>query len=185
MKNAKIKERFENAVEAFFDNEKLQENCALDFFGEASLDSKHSEVCDEKKERLKNVLKQVFLFFPGTLFLFSFSLITVYISIIQSYHTVILEKPFLLFLFLSVSFFMTWIGLGSVRKLKNMLIPLSVAGTGILIGAISGIISIIDLRLIHKILSDSGYPIYFLPLALTVPLLVKMWIEIPNEEKNT
>lgn len=185
MKKTKIKERFENAVEAFFDNDKLTENNSLSFTGErAIINEDFPESENEKRSKaFPNLLRQVFLFFPGVFVLFGLSMMLVYISIVQSYNTVRLDKPVQLFLALTISFFMTWLGLGNIRKPKEIAIPLSVIGIGAVIGALSGVVSIIDLKLIHKILSDSGYPLYFLPLGLIIPLATKMWLEKSETEK--
>lgn len=185
MKKTKIKERFENAVEAFFDNDKLPEETSMTSAQNSAIFQDVSEESfSTKSKNLKNILKQIFIFFPGTFILFGLSMMLVYVSIIHPYNTVRLEKPIQLLFILTTTFFMTWLGLGNIRKLKEIAIPMSVVGIGALIGAISGIASIIDLSLIHKILSDSGYPLYFLPFGLIAPLITKMWIEKSYNEKK-
>lgn len=172
MKKTQIEEQVKNIFESFFGSENTAENVSLET-------RKRSEVLyfDDDKisagdyKTLTKILKQVFTFFPGAVVLFGLSMMLVYISIIQPYQTVWIDKPIELFLTFAVAFLMTWFGSGNIKKSKHMAIPLSVVGIGALIGAISGIVSIIDLGLLHKIFSDSGYPLYFLPLGLIAPLV--------------
>ena len=73
MKKIKIKQRIENARNAFFDDA-YDTNDFPSFRNEAALLlNEKSENFTRKTSALETILKQVFLFFPGTLVLFSLS----------------------------------------------------------------------------------------------------------------
>jgi hypothetical protein len=183
MRNTKIKERFENAVDAFFDNEKLSENSSLGFADKQNIWQKDSSVnFGEKTNTLVKILKQVFLFFPGTFLLFIISFAFTVISINNPFNAALFEGSafWMIFWFLT-SIFMTWFGLGEIRKPKHFVIPASIITTGVIVGAVGGIISLI-FHQFERLLFSDAYPLYFFPLALMLPFLAKGLIERESKD---
>lgn len=180
MKKVKIKERFENAVDAFFDDEKLTENTALSFGTETHFYQKDSSKnSSEKFKGWVAFLKQAFLFLPGTFVLFFLSILfTGLLMVVPPGNTKL--RLLVAFGVWLVAGLMTVLGLGDWRKPKYFLIPasiISLAGTlaavSILWNGFRGLVSLLD-----------NYAIYFFPLALIVPFLVKGWLEKNEKGEN-
>jgi hypothetical protein len=74
MRKVKLDAKSEKSADAFFDNENLGGNEALSFVGSAKILELEKEkgFTDEHKS-LINLLKQVFIFLPGTFLLFFMS----------------------------------------------------------------------------------------------------------------
>jgi hypothetical protein len=199
MTKIRLKERLENAVEAFFEYEKLDEHTDLELTNNSAMFRAQESVSfTEKNRTLLNILRQVFLFLPGTLilfllvfaltvsavflFLFGFGLTT-----ITGFNPIEAKfskgsLPIILSLIIFVSFPMTWVGLGSLRKKEDICIPVSIMGTGIILGIISGLLSGGSYEMAELIFSES-YPLYFFPIALIVPILAKSWVDKTEESK--
>lgn len=173
MKKIKIKRRIENAADAFFADANFDENNAISFADGADvLRNKTASGFYEKAEVFTKILKQVFLFFPGTLLLFVLSLGTA-ISILAPPANMNLRiRLGEFFLLLAAGVFMTWFGIGDLRKPKHFVIPLSIAATGALVGAVSAILMASSGEF-RKIVFSGAFPLYLLPLALIVPFLAK------------
>ena len=75
---------------------------------------------------------------------------------------------------------MTWHGIGNLRKPKHFIIPVSIIITGFVLGAVSGLMSVLFHQLRSLIWNDA-YPLYFLALALIVPFLAKGWVDGTSE----
>ncbi len=199
MSKIKIKERLENAVEGFFDNEKLSENTGLEVVSNASMGRVDESVSlAEKNRTLPSFLKQVFLFFPGTVFLFllifALTSVTVFLFLFSSGLTNVtgfnpIEAKFpngslpTILLLVVLSFAITWFGLGNLRKKEDICIPVSIVGTGMILGIISGLLSGVSYEMAELIFSES-YPLYFFPIALIVPILAKGLVD-NSAEKNS
>jgi peptidoglycan/LPS O-acetylase OafA/YrhL len=173
MKKIKIKRRIENAAAAFFAGEITNENDSMSFAnGSDVLRNESAAGFYEKAEVFTRILKQVFLFFPGTLLLFVLSLGTA-ISILAPLGSMNLNIGFgQFFLLFAAGIFMTWFGIGDLRKPKHFVIPLSIAATGALLGAVSAIL-MASSGAFRKIVFSDAFPLYLLPLALIVPFLAK------------
>lgn len=177
------KERLENAVEAFFDDEKFVEDTALQFADNAPIFRiEESESFTNKNRTLINILKQVILFFPSVFFLFLISFAISNITVFNPFGATLREGSLpLIIIFSLLSFFSAWFGLGNLRKKEDISIPISIIGTGIILGIISGIISMISSDLARIVWSES-YPLYLFPIALIAPNLVKLWIDSTNDK---
>jgi uncharacterized membrane-anchored protein len=112
-----------------------------------------------------SVLKQVFLFFPGTLLLFMSSgfVFDAYFSGMVDVMFVIGGLPWIL-----MYSFMMIFGIGDVKNPKHLAIPLSVVSVSLLIFLIS---SFLPDSLHNKFLYE--YSIYLFPIALVAPFFVK------------
>jgi hypothetical protein len=144
-------------------------------------------VGDEKPHA--GLLRQIFLYFPGTFLLFfasygagiKFMELAVFGRELQN-----LPDDYLLqFAFIGstilVSSLMTWAGLGDIRNKKHFAISASLLVTGAIFGAAAkAAASISDLA--DKMLDDFNYLIYLLPLALVIPILAKNLVERETEK---
>lgn len=173
MKKTKIKERFENAVDAFFDNEKLSENNALTLADNANLFHENtSESFTGKADNFVKILKQVFLFFPGIFFLYfaTFATLNLYFR-----HDALNEFNILSIL---LGITATLFGIGNWKNPKHFIMPLSVIGL---------IFSIYSAAVLLFGISDQDLPnliVYVFPCALIIPFLAKGLIDKTEKEKS-
>jgi uncharacterized membrane-anchored protein len=122
-----------------------------------------------------SLLKQVFLFFPGTLLLFMTSgfIFDAYFSGIIDFMFVIGGLPWIL-----MYSFMMIFGIGDIKNPKHLAIPLSVVSVSLLIFLIS---TFLPDSLHNKFLYE--YSIYLFPIALILPNFVKNVIEESEKAK--
>lgn len=182
MKKIKIKRRIENAADAFFADANLNENDLMSFADGADvLRDETTSGFYAKAEVFTKILKQVFLFFPGTLLLFVLSLGTA-ISILAPLGSMNLNIGFgRFFLLLAAGVFMTWFGIGDLRKPKHFVIPLSIIALGALVGAASAIL-MASSGAFRKIVFSDAFPLYLLPLALIIPFLAKGLVDRNSQD---
>lgn len=182
MKKIKIKQRIENSVNAFFADTSLNENNSMDLAGGAEIwRSEPAAVFFEKSDRFVNILRQVFLFFPGTFVLFIISFGSSLILVTNRFNVTIPSNSLVWAIFLSsTAFFMTWLGIGDARKPKHFVVPFSIIATGVVIGATSAILST-GFYGFQKLVWSNAYPLYFFPLALIVPFLAKGLVDRKDE----
>ncbi len=183
MKKIKIKQRIENARNAFFDDA-YDTSDFPGFRNEAALlRNEKSENFTRKSSALETILKQVFLFFPGTVGLFFLSMgftvlsISMFVNplgLIPRYRLVSLMAVFL------AATLMTWLGLGDVRKPKHFVIPASIITVGVIYGTVAGALMGISPQL-GRIIFYNFHPLNLLPLALVVPFLAKGWVDRNDE----
>lgn len=168
MKKATIKQRIDNAVNAFFETEPehLGEE-SLSFASDSALLKQENEVSqlDQKGDALVKILKQTFLFLPGAMYLFFF------VFLILTFD--FLRNPLTILAVLLIGSFLTIFGLGSLKNPKHLVIPLSI----LTVGAITfGLFSLFgNAKFVFE------YGIYFFPLALVVSVLAKNWTDRADE----
>lgn len=165
-----------------FDNSLFEmENQALDLTKNAEI----SEITTFTKNPLLALLKQVFLFLPGTLLLYLVGFVGTLVLIDSFFVSEpkeifgITSAPLQMLVFAIIAFFgifMTWFGLGDIKNKKHFSIPVSIIATGGILAAIS--------KILGDVFGFSGlfemmnyYFIYLFPLVLIVPVLVKSWID--------
>ncbi len=170
--------RIENARNAFFDEESFDTNNFLSFRTEDTyLQSEKFRDCTLKNGTWETILKQVFLFFPGTFILYFLGVFSPIMLVeffaIRHRRISFFEVIFLICILLAATL-MTWLGLGDVRKPKHFIIPASIFSVGVLWIAIIGILSAV-FGYFWKYNSDLF--IYLFPLALIVPFLAKGWVD--------
>lgn len=182
MKNIKFKRRIDSAVDAFFAGESSNENGSMTFTNYSSLSANKTETLfTQKGDKLLNALKQTFLFFPGTFVLFIISFAFSVISVNNPFHASISsEKIFSVCFWFAAAVFMTWYGIGDLRKPKHFVIPVSIISTGIVLGIFSGIASALFYQFQHFVWSNA-FPLCFFPLALIVPFLAKGLVDRKQE----
>lgn len=187
MKGVKTDERFERVVNASFDNEKSSENNSLSFTqDEKGLFKKEFSKSSSPFLFVIKLLKQLVFFLPGTLILFSVSMMLTLLVLAgpPPGTTVHVSNDF--FIPITLSFLipasLVWFGLGDVRRPKHLAIPVSVIITGIIIGAILSGVAILFPQLHGEIFFTNKLSFYFLPIALVVPNLVKGWVDRKSKD---
>jgi hypothetical protein len=190
MRKVKLDTKSEKSADAFFESENPDENAALSFANSA-------EILELEKERgftgehksFINLLKQVFIFLPGTFLLFfmSFGAAIIFMEIVVFRRALeMLPGDFplqfaLIGLIVFLGTLMTWFGLGDIKNRKHFAIPASLIVTGATLGVIvKATASLSDLA--DKMLDDFSYLIYLLPLALIIPILAKSIVDRKTED---
>jgi len=144
-------------------------------------------VGDEKPHA--GLLRQIFLYFPGTFILFfaSFGAGIIFMELaVYSRGPLDLPDNYPLQLAIITAIIlagslMTWAGLGDLKNKKHFAIPASLLATGAIFGAATkAAASISDLA--DKMLDDFNYLIYLLPLALVIPILANNIVERLTEK---
>lgn len=179
MKKTKFRERLNKAITAFFNDEETNSGIELYHSGNTAL--LHTEIIsDYKFSKILKYLRQALLFFPGAAALLD-------VSIIFTWQAVGLYIPagfiywngmnYLKFIaFLSVAGLFSILGLGKLRSKKDLLIPASIIGTGVILGSFLSV----STRFFPEIglwLYLNGNTIIFLPLGLIAGILAKGWID--------
>ena len=190
MRKVKLDRKSEKSAGAFIADDKPDENEALSFVNSAKMSAigKDEGFADEHKPFV-NILKQVFLFLPGTFLLFfmSYGAAIIFMEIVvyrRALKSLPHDFPFqfaLIGLIVFLGTLMTWFGLGNIKNRKHFAIPASLMVTGAIIGAVvKATASISDLA--DSMLDDFSYLIYLLPLALIIPILAKSIVDRKTED---
>lgn len=183
MKKTKVETESERYFNDFFDNKNLDGNNDLSLVNNAELSKiEDNESSNTKTNLLIKLLKQVFLFLPGTFLLYVFgfvgAIITMDIFIIQ--RETLPPDAFFQIILLSIigllGSFMTWFGLGDIKNKKHLSIPASIiissATLAVIFKAIEKFFGI------SKLLEEAEhFYFYLLPLILIIPILVKSWVD--------
>ena len=160
MKKTKIKQRIENARNAFLDDEILTKNDSISFVRDYDVLRKEiSGVAVEKSDASCKILKQTLLFFPGTFLLWSSTLALSFNYFVWQ------PQNFLKIFFLIGGGLLMIGGIGDLKNPKHLAIPFS----GIAICALPFIISLFTTGQSFLM----GEAVYFFPLVLVVPFLAK------------
>lgn len=170
MKKTKFKQRINNAVNAFFDNdqENFGEN-SLSFVNNSALLKQEATARFNKKgDRLVKILKRAFVFFPGAFYLFfgTFSILSFEF----------LQSPLTILAVFLIGSFMTIFGIGNLKNPKHLAIPLSIVAVGITAFALFSTIG--NLKYVFE------YGIYFFPIALIVSFLAKSLVDKTDKVKS-
>jgi len=190
MRKVKLDTKSEKSADAFFESENPDENAALSFANSA-------EILELEKERgftgehksFINLLKQVFIFLPGTFLLFfmSFGAAIIFMEIVVFRRALeMLPGDFplqfaLIGLIVFLGTLMTWFGLGDIKNKKHFAIPASLMVTGAIIGAVVKATANMS-ALADRMLDNFSYLIYLLPLALIIPILAKSVVDGKTED---
>ena len=170
MKKTKIQQRIKNAVNAFFDNE--QENFgenSISFVNDSAVLKRETDALfSEKGDLLIKMLKRTFIFLPGAFYLF-FG--TIYVVFFEYFP----ENPRSVLAAFLVGSFMTIFGIGNIKNLKHLAIPLSIVAVGITTFSLFSMLGI--LKYIFE------FDIYVFPIALIAPFLAKSLVDKTDEIK--
>lgn len=186
MNKIKTETKPEKSDNSFFESENSTENQVLDLVNSSKL-SKTEGVTNNL---LLTLIKQVFLFLPGTFLLYLIGFIGAFILIdsfsVQEPAEIfgMRSVPLQILVFGIIALFgtlMTWFGLGDIKNKKHSAIPLSILATGGILAAISKILT--DLFGFTGLFEAMNYYfIYLFPLVLVVPVLVKGWVDRKTED---
>jgi hypothetical protein len=176
VKDVKLKERLENAFEAFFDDAKANENNSLECVThETALVVGENAFFSENTHKIFNILRQLLLFLPASFLLFTASVAATARFILLEGDDVI-TFSFLSLVLLSVLSLLTILGMGDLRKPKHLSIPFSIISIGVILGAVGTFF--FDWFGFGNFLFN--YVPYFFPIAFIVPILVKNWLDQEN-----
>ena len=170
MKKTKLKHRIDNAVNAFFDNNReiYVENNLTFASDSALLKQETAARFNEKADVLVKILKRTFLFLPGAFYLFYGMLLVFTFDFFWNPLTVI--TVFL------VGGFMTIFGIGNLKNPKHLVIPLSICAVGVAVFALFSVFG--NAKFVFE------YGTYFFPLALIAPFLVKNLVDKTDKVHN-
>ncbi len=171
MKKTKLKQRINNAVNAFFENdhEQFEEN-SLSFANDSALLKQETAAhFFEKGDVFVKILKQTFLFLPGALYLFFGT-----ISILE--FELVWTQPLAILTVFLIGSFMTIFGIGNIKNPNHLLIPLSIVAVAAF--AFSLFSTVGNITYIFE------YGIYFFPIALIASVLAKNWADKAGEIKE-
>ena len=190
MGKAKLDTKSEKSADPPFVGEHPGESEALSFTGSAKMSeiNKDEALADEPKPYV-TLLKQLFLFLPGTFLLFfmSFGVGIIFMEIVvyrRPLATLPDDYPFqfaLMGLIVLLGTLMTWLGLGDIKNRKHFAIPASLMVTGAIIGAVVKATARIS-EVADRMLDDFSHLIYLLPLALIIPVLAKSIVDRKTED---
>lgn len=166
MKKVRIDERLENVFDTFFDagdDKNLKALVLAD--GAGVLQNEEQTAFIEKGEFWINIARQAFLFLPGAFLLFFATLSSIFFFPNFGFNW---QMLFWLF----TGGFLCFVGLGSMKDIKNLLIPLSI----ILFSTVIAISFALFPSSAQPTLYFE-YSIYLFPLVLIVSRLLKSWID--------
>jgi hypothetical protein len=175
MKKIKVEEKVENGVEAFFDHEKPEDSYLTAC--QTSSSAEKAPYFSKTTRSVFNVLRQIFLFLPGTFFLYFASVLLTFV-LLSGYFQEDIEFLLIGTAVFSISVLLTVLGLGDARKPKYFAIPLST----IIVGALVGILGVLlfDGGIKLRVFLLNSVP-YYVPLAFIAPVLVKGWLDKTEE----
>jgi len=166
MKKVKFEERLQNAASAFFAAEANENANDLVFANSSVVLQKAETFCFTEKVKVwSNSARQIFLFLPGTFLLYFSTLSSLF------FYPDLGFTSEMLFFLLSGSF-LCLVGLGNIRNIKNLLIPISIV--------CFSLITAILISLFTDAMQPSlffEYSIYLFPFVLMISKLLQSWIE--------
>ncbi len=168
MKKTVINERFENVIEAFFNNENSPELSAVTCAGSRELVQTQAPAKFARSaDKYFGYFKNLFSFVPGVLFL-HFAVPS----------TIVFGFGLWGLFWFTAGIFMVWAGIGDLKNKKHLLLPLSVIMTALIFALPFGLLPAYLLN----------YYIYLyigiLPLLFTAPILTKGLLEKNERSKD-
>jgi hypothetical protein len=170
MKKIKLENRIENAVNAFFEDENLHENTQLSYFADtALLANEQPKSFTQKADSVITTLKYIFFFLPGSFALYFFTLLVAYFPLGEASAGMLLAMA----LYLGAGSFMTLVGIGSVKEVKNLVVPFSIMFFATIFATI---VSLLPLPTEIKEHICFYYSALLFPVALIIANLAKNWV---------
>src|SRR5688500_14666334 len=163
MNRIKIDERIESGLNAFFETAPDWSHFELTYTGHESALVADKTTFSEKADKWSGMLREIFMFGPGT-----FSLFYLTLTIIFFYPSVGLGFQGLLMYFFAV--FLTYAGSGSIKNLKNLAVPGTVIVMALAVVFFSALFpgNVLDLYFWDSI--------YLFPVVLIAAKLVQAWV---------
>ena len=164
MSKIKLDDRIENAVNAFFETEPDRSHFALTYTGQETALAAEKIAFSERADKWIRVLRELFLFGPGTFFLF-------YATLAVIYFYPKLGFTFQSVLMILVPAFLTYAGLGNLKKIKNLAIPATVIAMAAGVAFLASLFPTNEQPNMYF-----WYSIYLFPNALIAGKLVQSWV---------
>ena len=161
MKKIKVDERIEKAINAFFETEPDRSHFELTYTGGKTALVADERTFTEKADQWSGILRELFMFGPGTFVLFYMTLTSVFY-----YPSVGNSLPKYL-----MAIFVTYAGSGSIKEFKNLVVPGTVIALALAVAFFSSLV--LGRALADRYFWDS---IYLLPVVLVVAKLVQGWV---------
>ena len=164
MSKTKLDDRLENALNAFFENEPEPNRFELAYSGQPAALVSTEPTFTEKADKWSGIARELLMFGPGTLALY-------YVTLATAFFFPMIGMSFQgLFLLLSAGF-LTYAGSGSLKNIRNLFVPVSVAVIAL---------AVVSLSLLFFGRQDAGvyfwYSIYLFPLVLIMAKIVQGWV---------
>lgn len=171
MKKTTLKQRINNAANAFFENDQAKyEETSLILANDSGLLKPESTTgLNSKGDSVVKMLKRTFIFLPGAVYLF-------FAAMFGFSYQIFLEKPLTMLMVFLIGSFMTIFGIGDLKNPKHLAIPLSIVTVGITAFLLFSTFG--QLRYI------ADYGIYFFPIALIAPFLAKDLVDKTDKSNN-
>jgi len=164
MSKIKLDERIENAMNAFFETEPDHGSLAMRSGVRDELVASAGTAFSVKFGKWSNLLRELFLFGPGTFFLFFVTLALIFFYPTQG-------LPFPGLIMLAMTAFITYAGTGDIRNTKNLAVPATVIVAAAAVAIIQSIFPV------PEYLSPYfSYALYSFPIALIAAKLMQMWL---------
>jgi hypothetical protein len=192
MKESKLKERFNNAFEAFFEGTETSNQ--IETVETVAVDSKTRTASNESL--LKHVFRALFsatLYIPSALilgtfgFLFTLTEIFGVPSMMPLSSNITMDVLIRIFLVLGGASLFSILGVGNIKEIKHFSIPASIGFTGVALGFLFGLLTMFDpaLRQYFLFPPNENSIFYLLPVFLVVGVLAKNWIDNSPDEKTS
>jgi hypothetical protein len=166
MKKTKIKQRIENARNAFFETGDDKSENALAYANDtAFLRNEESTSKSEKSDFWVNLARQLLWFLPGAFLLFFATLSSVFFF---PYQGLTLQMLFWFF----AGGFLCFAGMGSLKRVKNLLVPLAIV---VFTAGVAALFSLFPTALQQALYFN--YSIYLFPVVPIGSSLLKNWID--------
>lgn len=164
MSKIKIDARVENAMNAFFETKTDPGNFALTYTGNETALVANQPSFAEKADKWSGILREIFLFGPGTFLLFYLTLAAIFFYPEIGFRLQIL-------LMIAVPAFLTYAGSGTLKQTKNLAVPATIIAMAVAVAVVSSLFS-------GKLQAEMyfWYSIYFFPIVLIAGKLVQIWV---------
>lgn len=164
MSKIKLDERIEDAMNAFFETEPDHGSLATRSGVCNELTVSAEPAFSEKFGKWSNILRELFLFGPGTFFLYFVTLALIFFYPSQGF-------PISGVTMLAATAFITYAGAGDIRNTKNLAVPATVIVVAAAVAIIRSIFPV------PEYLSPYfSYALYSFPIALIAAKLMQMWL---------
>ena len=164
MNKVKLEDRFEKAVNAFFEAEPDRSDFALSCWNRETALMANTTTFSEKAGNWTSLMRELFMFGPGAFVLFYTTLMAIYF-----YPTLGLTFDGLFLLFSGA--FLTYAGSGNLKNTRNLLVPGSIAVLAVAVSFISSFFpSTMQTDLYF------WYSIYMFPISLIVAKLAQAFV---------
>jgi len=164
MSRIKLDDRIENAMNAFFETEPDGSHFALTYTGDATALVADETTFAEKADKWTRISREVLLFGPGTFLLF-------YATLAVIFFYPAFGVSFQSLLMILVPAFLTYAGVGSLMKIKNLAVPATVI---VMAAGVAFIASLFPTK--EQPNMYFWYSIYLFPNALIAGKLVQGWV---------